>query len=84
MKVGTGQPGGLNASGCSSAPVTGWFAVEIQMARHCPIPNRTRAAAEKIKIAMDSTREGYRSPMSVGNGTTVPKIRSVRGSRNDG
>jgi hypothetical protein len=28
----------------------GWFAAETQMARHCQIPNLTRAAAEKIRI----------------------------------
>lgn len=43
-------------------PDTSWFAVEIQMARHCPMANLTRAATEKIKIAMDSMSEEYRSP----------------------
>jgi hypothetical protein len=42
----------------NNEPGTGWFAAEIQMARHCPIENLTRAPAEKSRIAIDSMEEG--------------------------
>jgi hypothetical protein len=57
IKVWADQLIGFDPGGRQQKTGYALVAAEIQMARHCPIPNLTRAAAEKTRIAMDSIVE---------------------------